>query len=47
MLTAPANDVPATEEDREAEAKWDGARAVAYGSGGGRSSLRTRPRCRG
>jgi len=34
MLAAPARDVPASADDWAAEAKWDGARAVAYISGG-------------
>jgi bifunctional non-homologous end joining protein LigD len=34
MLAAPARDVPANADDWAAEAKWDGARAIAYISGG-------------
>jgi hypothetical protein len=30
MLAAPARDVPANADDWAAEAKWDGARAIAY-----------------
>lgn len=34
MLAAPARAVPANADDWAAEAKWDGARAIAYISGG-------------
>ncbi|HEX4832444.1 MAG TPA: hypothetical protein VH478_15270 [Trebonia sp.] len=34
MLATPARDVPAREDEWAAEVKWDGARALAYISGG-------------
>jgi len=34
MLATPAREVPGDEDDWAAEAKWDGARAIAYVSGG-------------
>ena len=34
MLATPARDVPADEKNWAAEAKWDGARVLAYVSGG-------------
>ena len=34
MLASPARDVPAREYEWAAEAKWDGARIIAYISGG-------------